>query len=105
MVCKFFVFHSVSHQTLAEVKAIFRENPLLRWVENILCIIFFQGAKTGVEKEDIVLEESDNVAETQPAQEISNIEVKEEEEPPRGKVKAKYLHVDVEFYVFKTVVF
>ena len=57
-----------------------------------MCIIFFQGAKTGVEKEDIVLEESDNVAETQPAQEISNIEVKEEEEPARGKVKTKYLH-------------
>ena len=52
---------------------------------------FFQGAKTGVDKEDIVLEESDNLSETQPAQEISNIEVKEEE-PPRGKVKTKYLH-------------
>lgn len=58
-----------------------------------LCVIFFffQGAKTGVEKEDIVVEQSDNVVETQPAQEISNIEVKEEE-PPRGKVKTKYLH-------------
>ena len=55
-------------------------------------IYFFQGAKTGVEKEEIVLEESDNLLETQPAQEIStNIEVKEEE-PPRGKVKTKYLH-------------
>jgi len=32
------------------------------------------------------VEESDNVVETQPAQEISNIEVKEEESP-RGKVK------------------
>lgn len=46
---------------------------------------FFQGAKTGDEKEDIVLEESDKFLETQPAQEISNIAVKEEE-PPRGKV-------------------
>ena len=54
-------------------------------------IYFFQGAKTGVEKEEIVLEESENLLETQPAQEISNIEVKEEE-PPRGKVKTKYLH-------------
>lgn len=42
-----------------------------------------------MEKEDIVLEESDKFLETQPAQEISNIEVKEEE-PPRGKVKTKY---------------
>ena len=49
-------------------------------------IFFFQGKKTGVEKEDIVVEESDNVVKTQPAQKISNIELKEEE-PPRGKVK------------------
>ena len=54
-------------------------------------IYFFFFSKTGVEKEDIVLEESDNLLETQPAQEISNIEVKEEE-PPRGKVQTKYLH-------------
>lgn len=57
-----------------------------------MCIFFFfQGAKTGDEKEDIVLEESDKFLETQPAKEISNIAVKEEE-PPRGKVKTKYLH-------------
>ena len=54
-------------------------------------IFFFQGAKKEKEKEGIVLEESDDLLETQPAQEISNIEVKEEE-PPRGKVKTKYLH-------------
>ena len=51
-----------------------------------MCNFFFQGAKTGIETEDIVEEESDNILETQPMQDISNIEVKEEE-PPRGKVK------------------
>lgn len=70
-----------------------------------MCIFFFfQGAKTGDEKEDIVLEESDKFLETQPAKEISNIAVKEEE-PPRGKVKLNICIVDVEFYVFKNVVF
>ena len=56
-----------------------------------MCNFFFQGAKTGGEIEDIVVEKSEGVVETQPAQEISNIELKEEE-PPRGKVKTKYSH-------------
>ena len=55
-------------------------------------MIFFQGTKTKIEEEEeeIIVEDSNSVVETQTAPEISNIEVKEEESP-REKVKNEML--------------
>ena len=57
-----------------------------------------------MEKEEIVLEESEKFLETQPVQEIGNIEVKEEE-PPRGKVKKKCLHRRCRIFCFQKCFF